>query len=67
MLMRAHKHALAVTRNFWKLVLESDVRFDALTEAFGSIEQARKRAEKTYATVLERYPQDVRLLRSYAR
>jgi hypothetical protein len=67
MLMRAHKHALATTRGFWKLVLQSDVRFDALVEAFGLIEQARGRAEKTYETVLERYPQNVRLLRSYAR
>ena len=67
MLMRAHKGALAATRNFWKLVLQSSVPFEALNKAFADIEMARRRAEKTYDTVLERYPQNVRLLRSYAR
>jgi hypothetical protein len=65
--MRVHKAALSATRAFWKLVLRQEVPFAELTRSMADIKTAAARGEKSYEGLLERYPQDVKLLRSYAR
>ncbi|KAG2497025.1 hypothetical protein HYH03_005028 [Edaphochlamys debaryana] len=47
--------------------VEFQIRFAQLTAGFANIEAAQERAIKTYRMVLDRYPNSVKLLRSYAR
>ncbi|WIA37851.1 hypothetical protein OEZ86_014704 [Tetradesmus obliquus] len=65
--LKAHKTALYAQRSFWKVLLHSNVSFSAVVKAFRHIEATRGRADKTYQTVLERYPTNVKVLRAYAR
>jgi len=67
LLLRSHKAALYATRNFWRLLLHSEISFAGLVAAFGDIGAARARADRLYATMLGRYPTSVKVLRSYAR
>jgi hypothetical protein len=59
--LRAHKSALYAQRSFWKVLLHSNVTFTAVVKAFRHIESTRTRADKTYQTVLERYPSNVKV------
>lgn len=59
--LHVHKSALYAQRNFWKVVLHNNVTFTALVQAFKRIESARTRADRTYQTVLERYPTNVKV------
>ncbi|KAG2487286.1 hypothetical protein HYH03_014127 [Edaphochlamys debaryana] len=61
-----HKAALMAMREFWRLLLNQNVNLNHLTSAFRKIEMMERLADKTYKTVLERYPKAVKLLRSYA-
>jgi hypothetical protein len=65
--IRVHKATLSATRAFWKLALHHELPFGQLTAAMADIKAAGARAAKSYEALLERYPQDVKLLRSYAR
>ncbi|KAG2449445.1 hypothetical protein HYH02_005592 [Chlamydomonas schloesseri] len=67
LLVRATQRALASQQAFWKLLLRHKVHLTSLTAAFRSIENAQDLAIRTYRSVLERYPNSVKLLRSYAR
>ncbi|KAG2449446.1 hypothetical protein HYH02_005593 [Chlamydomonas schloesseri] len=66
LLLRATTRALLAQQSFWKLLQHSTLQFNALTSAFRNIEAAQEAALKTYRSVLERYPNSVKLLRSYA-
>jgi hypothetical protein len=59
--LRAHKSALYAQRSFWKVLLHSNVTFTAVVKAFRHIESTRRRADKTYQTLLERYPSNVKV------
>ncbi|KAG2497033.1 hypothetical protein HYH03_005036 [Edaphochlamys debaryana] len=67
LLARATQRALTAQQAFWRLLLRSQIRFSQLTASFANIEAAQERAIKTYRMVLDRYPNSVKLLRSYAR
>ncbi|KAG2497028.1 hypothetical protein HYH03_005031 [Edaphochlamys debaryana] len=67
LLARATQRALTAQQAFWRLLLRSQIRFAQLTAGFANIEAAQERAIKTYRMVLDRYPNSVKLLRSYAR
>ncbi|KAI8475137.1 MAG: hypothetical protein J3K34DRAFT_517581 [Monoraphidium minutum] len=67
MALRAHRSALHAVRNFWRALMHADVAFSDLTKALAKIEAARLRADRTYKSVLERYPNNVKVLRAYAR
>ncbi|KAG2449443.1 hypothetical protein HYH02_005590 [Chlamydomonas schloesseri] len=67
LLARATQRALTTQQAFWRLLLHSQVHFRHLTRAFNNIEEAQDNATKTYRMVLDRYPNSVKLLRSYAR
>ncbi|KAG2433266.1 hypothetical protein HXX76_008334 [Chlamydomonas incerta] len=66
LLLRATTRALLAQQLFWKLLQHSTLQFNALTASFRHIEAAQEAALKTYRSVLERYPNSVKLLRSYA-
>jgi hypothetical protein len=59
--LHAHKSALYAQRSFWKVLLHSNVTFTAVVKAFRHIEATRTRTDKTYQTVLERYPTNVKV------
>lgn len=52
--MRAHKTALYDTRDFWRQLLQHDVSFAALSDAFNTIEASIAKADKMYRMVLDR-------------
>lgn len=54
-------------RNFWRVLLHSEVSFRGLVKNIRDIKEAQKRAEKTYKTMLERFPTSVKVLRAYAK
>ena len=60
-MLKAHKTALYAQRSFWKVLLHSNVSFSAVVKAFRHIEATRGRADKTYQTVLVRYPTNVKV------
>jgi hypothetical protein len=67
MVLRIHKSSLYAIRSFWKQLLHSSLTFRSLVHTFHNIEACQQRAERTYKTVLERYPTNVKVLRAYAR
>ncbi|GFR50724.1 hypothetical protein Agub_g12981 [Astrephomene gubernaculifera] len=67
LLARATQRALTTQQAFWRLLLHGQIHFSQLTSAFNNIEAAQKTATQTYRMVLDRYPNSVKLLRSYAR
>lgn len=52
--MRAHKTALYDTRDFWRQLLQTDVSFAALSNAFNTIEASIHKADRMYRMVLDR-------------
>ena len=62
-----HKGALYAIRNFWKLLLHSEVSFRGLVAALRDIQAAQARAERLYTTMIERYPTSPKVFRSYAK
>ncbi|KAL4422853.1 hypothetical protein ABPG75_009050 [Micractinium tetrahymenae] len=65
--IRAHKGALTALKSFWQLLLHSDVSMVRLQRAFQKIEKGRSNAERCYRTVMERYPNNPRIMRAYSR
>eukprot|EP00879_Flechtneria_rotunda_P033764 GHRR01037523.1.p1 GENE.GHRR01037523.1~~GHRR01037523.1.p1 ORF type:complete len:111 (-),score=15.29 GHRR01037523.1:42-374(-) len=59
--LNSHKAALYALRNFWKVLLQSSVRFNDIVTAFRKIESCRVRADNAYKTMLERYPTNVKV------
>eukprot|EP00899_Mesostigma_viride_P011837 jgi/Mesvir1/20654/Mv14872-RA.2 len=61
----AHKLALKALRDFWRVLLKSELAFKHITRAFHHLAAADLKADRAYAAVLERYPKSSKLLRSY--
>lgn len=59
--VQGHKMALFAIRNFWKLLLRTSVPFYGIVRAFNRIEHCRDVADRTYKTMLERYPSNIRV------
>jgi tRNA U34 5-carboxymethylaminomethyl modifying enzyme MnmG/GidA len=66
MLMSYHRAAVLASREFWQLLLRSDISLVKLVKACRNIEVMEDKATKTFQSVLERYPRSAKLLRSYA-
>eukprot|EP00899_Mesostigma_viride_P016287 jgi/Mesvir1/2465/Mv09995-RA.3 len=67
MALYTHKACLKETRNFWRSLLKNEITFEAMATSFKTIQEAEITAERTYRSVLEIYPKNSRLLRSYAK
>lgn len=61
LVLGAHKAALYATRSFWKQLLHSSVQFNVLTKSLARIEACRNTADRTYKTMLERYPSNIKV------
>ncbi|CAG9461681.1 unnamed protein product [Pedinophyceae sp. YPF-701] len=66
-LVRLHKRARVAVRAFWRQLLRQDVSVSRLISAFARVEKAETRADANYRAMMERYPRNVKVLRSYAR
>ena len=62
-----HRAALEAGRDFWRLAMRSAVPVAAAADTFARIDAMEGAAHRTYRLVLERYPSNAKLLRSYAR
>ncbi|GAB4813121.1 hypothetical protein N2152v2_000167 [Parachlorella kessleri] len=65
-LLEVHRQALRANRAFWRLLVRKDVAFGDLAAAFAAMEAAEKRADGTFAMVLDRYPNNPKLLQAFA-
>ncbi|KXZ49202.1 hypothetical protein GPECTOR_22g792 [Gonium pectorale] len=64
---RAHKDALIAIRNFWALLLRSNVEVRKISRQLQRIEVAVKSAERAYRGVLSRHSKNARLVRLYGK
>lgn len=62
-----HKASLVATRDFWRLLTRDRVPLDRLGHSFSRMDEMESKAEATYKIVLDRYPSNAKLLRSYAK
>lgn len=62
-----HKASLVATRDFWRLLTRDKVPLDRLGHSFTRMEEMESKAEATYKMVLDRYPNNAKLLRSYGK
>eukprot|EP00775_Hariotina_reticulata_P007054 gene7054-7268_t len=65
--VRAHKLALMAQRHFWNGLLRDSVAFEDMQRCVDRMESTEQRATSVYKRVLERYPKNGRLLKTYAR
>eukprot|EP00882_Tetradesmus_deserticola_P006573 GHRQ01006917.1.p1 GENE.GHRQ01006917.1~~GHRQ01006917.1.p1 ORF type:complete len:1485 (+),score=562.58 GHRQ01006917.1:723-5177(+) len=62
-----HKASLVATRDFWRLLTRDVIPMERLGHSFKSIDEMEVMAEKTYRLVLDRYPTNAKLLKSYGK
>lgn len=63
----SHKQALKANRLVWRLLFNRDtnVRFRLLANAIANYENSKLNADKSYRALLERYPTNIALLRTF--
>ncbi|WIA28374.1 hypothetical protein OEZ86_010920 [Tetradesmus obliquus] len=62
-----HKASLVATRDFWRLLTREVIPMERLGHSFKRIDEMELMAEKTYKLVLDRYPTNAKLLKSYGK
>jgi hypothetical protein len=62
-----HKASLVATRDFWRLLTREVIPMERLGHSFKRIDEMEFMAEKTYKLVLDRYPTNAKLLKSYGK
>jgi hypothetical protein len=62
-----HAETLDRIRAFWRILLKSDVDIGALSATAEKIQHAEKRCSDAYDRLLERFPNSVKVLKSYGR
>lgn len=65
--LASHRLALKAHKNFWRLLLTSNVSYDDMSSSFGKIETMERKASEGYALLLERYSKSVKVMRSYGK
>ncbi|GLI66740.1 hypothetical protein VaNZ11_010687 [Volvox africanus] len=65
--IRMHKAALAAQRDIWQLLQHPAVRASAMQAALNALDAAAEAAQRVYRRVLERYPNNGKLLRCYGK
>ncbi|GFR42352.1 hypothetical protein Agub_g3047, partial [Astrephomene gubernaculifera] len=65
--IRVHKAALLLQTQLWRLLLRPSLRVGLLDAAMDEVEAATARAHQVYKRVLERYPNNGKLLRCYGK
>lgn len=62
-----HKASLVANREFWRLLTRDTIPLERLGHSFKRIDEMEFMAEKTYKLVLDRYPTNAKLLKSYGK
>lgn len=62
-----HKASLVAQRDFWRLLTREKIPLDRLGHSFSRMDEMEHKAAATYKIVLDRYPSNAKLLRSYAK
>eukprot|EP00879_Flechtneria_rotunda_P020397 GHRR01021459.1.p1 GENE.GHRR01021459.1~~GHRR01021459.1.p1 ORF type:complete len:889 (+),score=208.65 GHRR01021459.1:224-2890(+) len=62
-----HKASLVAARDFWRLLTLDVIPLERLGSSFKSMDEMESMAEKTYKLVLDRYPTNAKLLKSYGK
>lgn len=65
--VKAHRSALLVTRRFWRLLCKEHIAFFEIDRAAHDMQRYEMLAERSYRAALEKRPQNVKLLRAFAR
>jgi hypothetical protein len=61
MVLRAHKAALHAQQAFWRVMTHTSVTSEEIVCAMVQLENSKSKADRTYQTVLERYPTNVKV------
>jgi len=62
-----HKASLLTMQDFWRQLTRETVSLERLGDSFKRMEQMESMADKTYKLVLDRYPRNAKLLKSYGK
>jgi hypothetical protein len=62
-----HKASLVATRDFWRLLTRDVIPMERLGHSFKRIDEMELMAQKTYKLVLDRYPTNAKMLKSYGK
>jgi len=62
---RGHTQVLKMGRTFWRQLLRKDLKFRHLARVVVYLREAQDGANTIYRAMLERYPKNVKLIRSY--
>ncbi|KAG2494774.1 hypothetical protein HYH03_007018 [Edaphochlamys debaryana] len=65
--LRVHKEVLLMQADLWQLCMRSTLKVSALDAAMEALDGAASRANQVYKRVLERYPNNGKLLRCYGK
>ncbi|CAG9460435.1 unnamed protein product [Pedinophyceae sp. YPF-701] len=66
-LLSSHSAALKSVRSFWRTLLRPDLKFSHLNTSFTMLAGRTTATDKIYEGMLQRYPKNVKLLRSYGK
>ncbi|KAG2493141.1 hypothetical protein HYH03_008565 [Edaphochlamys debaryana] len=65
--LRVHKEVLLMQAELWSLCMRTHLKVAAIDKAMEALESAASRANQVYKRVLERYPNNGKLLRCYGK
>lgn len=65
--VKSHRSAMLVNRRFWRLLCKENISFHEIDRAFNDMQRYELLAERSYRAALEKRPQNVKLLRAFAR
>ncbi|KAG2423934.1 hypothetical protein HXX76_014875 [Chlamydomonas incerta] len=65
--LRVHKEVLLMQAELWQLMMRSVLRVSEVDKALEALEAGSQRAHQVYKRVLERYPNNGKLLRCYGK
>ncbi|GAB4819670.1 hypothetical protein N2152v2_006716 [Parachlorella kessleri] len=65
--IRSHRNALGTLKAFWRLMLRADVGMPVMVRHFLRIPASKDAAEHSYKTLMERYPNNPKVMRAYSR
>ena len=54
-LVRSHRRAMQSNQDFWKLLLQEEIQFEALQAAFNRIEASHRHAQQQYREVSQQW------------
>ncbi|KAG2482503.1 hypothetical protein HYH03_018578 [Edaphochlamys debaryana] len=65
--LRVHKEVLLMQAEVWQLCMKTTLKVSAMDKAMEALDGAASRANQVYKRVLERYPNNGKLLRCYGK